>query len=192
MEVGSSLKHGEGKLTSLGFNMQSIGKDLAYTLRSETRFSNFQKNKATAGFSFTLLGDAISAGVKVEDKLILNKRFEVVMNGGAMAVHGDVAYGGSLEALLRDKDHPIGRSLSTLGISVMDWHGDLAVGCNIQSQILVGRSTNLIARANVNNRGAGLISFRLNTSEQLQLALIAIIPILGKLFGSSQQMQYGQ
>ncbi|XVE93810.1 hypothetical protein REPUB_Repub01dG0227200 [Reevesia pubescens] len=192
MELASSLKHGEGKATSLGFDMQTVGKDLAYTLRSETMFSNYRKNKATAGISVTLLGDALSAGVKVEDKLIANKRFQVVMTGGAMTGRGDLAYGGSLEAQLRDKDHPLGRSLSTLGLSVMDWHGDLAIGCNMQSQVPVGRSTNLIARVNLNNRGAGQVSLRLNSSEQLQLALVALLPLLKKLVDYPQQIQYGQ
>ncbi|KAL4318428.1 hypothetical protein GQ457_18G018130 [Hibiscus cannabinus] len=192
MELASSLKHGEGKATSVGFDMQTVGKDLAYTLRGETRFSNFRKNKANAGISVTLLGDTLSAGVKIEDKLIANKRFQVVMTGGAMSSRGDIAFGGSLEAQLRDKDYPLGRSSSTLGLSVMDWHGDLAIGCNIQSQVPVGRSTNLIARANLNNRGAGQVSIRINSSEQLQLALISLLPLLKKLLVLPQQMQYGQ
>ncbi|KAJ8764966.1 hypothetical protein K2173_010431 [Erythroxylum novogranatense] len=192
MELSSSIKHGEGKATSLGFDMQTMGKDLVYTLRSETRFSSYRKNKATAGLSATLMGDALSAGVKVEDKLIVNKWFQMVISGGAMTGRGDVAYGGSLEAQLRDKDYPLGRSMSTLGLSVMDWHGDLAVGCNIQSQIPVGRSTNLIARANLNNRGAGQISVRLNSSEQLQIALLGLVPLLQKLFSFPREMQYGQ
>ncbi|XP_009340247.2 translocase of chloroplast 120, chloroplastic [Pyrus x bretschneideri] len=192
MEIATSIKHGEGKATSFGFDMQTVGKDLAYTLRSDTRISNFRKNKATAGLSVTLLGDALSAGMKVEDKFIANKRFQLIMTGGAMTARGDVAYGGSLEAQLRDKDHPLGRSLSTLGLSVMDWHGDLAIGCNIQSQIPVGRHTNLIARANLNNRGAGQLSLRLNSSEQLQLALIGLVPLLRKFFTFPQQLQYGQ
>ncbi|KAL0454100.1 UNVERIFIED_CONTAM: Translocase of chloroplast, chloroplastic [Sesamum latifolium] len=56
MEIASSVKHGKGKATSLGFDMQSVGKDYAYTLRSETRFSNYRMNKAAAGLSATLLG----------------------------------------------------------------------------------------------------------------------------------------
>ncbi|KAI9123880.1 hypothetical protein K1719_005180 [Acacia pycnantha] len=192
MEVASSIKHGEGKATSLGFDMQTVGKDLAYTLRSETRLCNFWRNKATAGLSFTFLGDSFSGGVKVEDKLVANKRCKVVLTGGAMTSRGDVAYGGSLEAQLRDKDYPLGRSLSTLGLSVMDWHGDLAVGCNIQSQIPVGRHTNVIARANLNNRGAGQISIRLNSSEQLQIVLVGLVPLLKKLTGYAQQLPFGQ
>ncbi|CAL1410280.1 unnamed protein product [Linum trigynum] len=194
MEVASSVKHGKGKkkATSMGFDMQTVGKDLAYTLRGETMLGSFKKNKATAGMSVTLLGDALSAGAKFEDKLVVNKRFRMVVSGGAMTGRNDVAYGGSLEAQLRDKDYPLGRSLSTLGISVMDWHGDLAVGCNLQSQIPVGRSTNLIARANLNNKGAGQISMRLNSSEQLQIALVGLFPLLQKLFCIPQQLQYGQ
>ena len=192
MEIASSVKHGEGKATSVGFDMQTVGKDMAYTLRSETRFCNFRKNKATAGLSITALGDAITAGLKLEDKLIVNKRIRLVMTGGAMTGRGDVAYGGSLEATLRDKDHPLGRSLSTLGLSIMDWHGDLAIGCNIQSQIPIGRFTNMIGRVNLNNRGAGQVSIRLNSSEQLQIALIGLVPLLRKLLGYSQQGQFGQ
>uniref|UniRef100_A0A5B7B2U9 AIG1-type G domain-containing protein n=1 Tax=Davidia involucrata TaxID=16924 RepID=A0A5B7B2U9_DAVIN len=192
MEIASSVKHGEGKATSLGFDMQTIGKDIAYTLRSETRFSNYRQNKATAGLSVTFLGDALTGGVKIEDKLIVNKRLGLVVSGGAIAGRGDVAYGGSLEATLRDKDYPLGRSLTTLGLSVMDWHGDLAIGWNLQSQIPIGRFTNLIGRANLNNRGSGQVNIRLNSSEQLQIALIGLIPLLRKLLGYHQQLQFGQ
>ncbi|KAL7002574.1 hypothetical protein U1Q18_003726 [Sarracenia purpurea var. burkii] len=192
MEIASSVKHGEGKSTSLGFDMQTLGKDIAYTLRSETRFCNYRRNKATAGLSVTVLGDALTTGVKVEDKLIVNKRFRLVASGGALTCRGDVAYGGSLEATLRDKDHPLGRSLSTFGLSVMDWHGDLAIGGNLQSQIPIGRFTNLVARASLNNRSAGQVSIRMNSSEQLQIALIGLLPLLRKLLGYPQQLQFGQ
>uniref|UniRef100_A0A7N0T0H2 AIG1-type G domain-containing protein n=1 Tax=Kalanchoe fedtschenkoi TaxID=63787 RepID=A0A7N0T0H2_KALFE len=191
MEVAGTLKHGEGKATSVGLDLQTVGKDIAYTLRSESTFCNFLRNKATAGTSFTLMGDALSAGMKLEDKIIASKRFRMVVTGGAMTSRGEVAYGGSLEATLRDKSHPIGRSLSTFGLSIMDWHGDLAIGCNIQSQIPIGRYSNVIARANLNNKGSGQLSLRLNSSEQLQIALIALLPLLRKAFSLSQEsLQY--
>ncbi|KAL1223676.1 Translocase of chloroplast [Cardamine amara subsp. amara] len=190
LEMASSVKHGEGRSTSLGLDMQNVGKELAYTIRSETKFNNFKKNKAAAGLSVTLMGDSVSAGLKVEDKLIANKWFRMVMSGGAMTSRGDVAYGGSLEAQFRDKDYPLGRFLSTLGLSVMDWHGDLAIGGNIQSQVPIGRSSNLIARANLNNKGAGQVSIRVNSSEQLQLAMVSLVPLFKKLLSyySLQQM----
>ncbi|KAE9448240.1 hypothetical protein C3L33_19869, partial [Rhododendron williamsianum] len=192
MEISSSVKHSKGKATSLGFDMQTLGKDMSYTLRSETRFINYRRNKATAGLSVTRLGDALTAGMKIEDQLIVNKRLHLVMSGGAMTGRGDVAYAGSLEATLRDKNHPFGRSLSTFGLSVMDWHGDLAIGGNLQSQIPIGRFTNLIARASLNNRNSGQVSIRLNSSEQLQIALIGLLPLVRKLLGHPQQLGFGQ
>ncbi|CAI9769818.1 unnamed protein product [Fraxinus pennsylvanica] len=179
MEIASSVKHGNGKATSVGFDMQSVGKDMAYTLRSETRFSNHRISKAIAGLSATLLGDVLTGGMKLEDKLIVGKRGQLVVSGGAIFGRGDVAYGGSLEATLRDKDHPLGRFLSTLGFSVMDWHGDLAIGCNSQTQIPIGRHTNLIGRVNINNRGSGQVSILIHdvaaVGSTVILFLVAIL-----------------
>ncbi|KAL8027835.1 hypothetical protein ABFX02_14G122900 [Erythranthe guttata] len=191
MEMATSVKHGKGKATTLGFDMQPFGKDYAYTLRSDTRFISNRVNKAAAGLSTTVLGDILTGGVKLEDKLTIGKRGQLLVSGGAIYGRGEVAYGGSLEATLRDKEHPLGRFLSTLGISVMDWHGDLAVGCNSQTQIPIGRHTNLIGRFNLNNRGSGQLSLKVNSSEQLQIVLIGLIPLVQKVLGYSQQVQYG-
>lgn len=192
MELASSLKHSESKATSLGLEMQTVGKDIAYTLRGETRFRNFRRNNTSAGASVTVLGDSTSAGIKLEDKLILSRRFRLLMSGGAMTGKGDVAYGGRLEAVLRDKDYPIGQALSTLALSFMEWHDDLSLGCNIQSQIPFGRGTNITGHANLNNRGTGQFGIRLNSSEHLQIVLLAFVPLLRNLhrtfFGSSQSM----
>ncbi|KAL6561049.1 hypothetical protein OROGR_003839 [Orobanche gracilis] len=195
MEIASSVKHGKGKSTSLGFDMLPLGKDFAYsyayTLQSETRISNHKMNKATAGFSATVVGDVITGGVKVEDKLKIGKRGQLVVSGGSIYSHGEVVCGGSLEATLRDKDHPLGRSLLTLGLSVMDRNGDVSIGCNSQTQIPIGRNTNLIGRFNVSNRGNGQLSVKINSSEQLQIALIGLIPLVKKILGYYQQAQYG-
>jgi len=191
-EAAASFKHGEGKTTLAGFDIQTIGKDLGYTVRSETQFSNFKKNKTTAGLTFTLLGDTVAAGLKLEDRLLVGKRLKMVVNGGVLTGRGDKAFGGSLEATLKGKDYPLSRTLSTLGLSVMDWHGDLAIGGNLQSQFMVGK-TMLVTRANLNNRGAGQLSIRASSSEQLQMVLIGIIPILRSLinfqFGATQPSQ---
>ncbi|CAL9146759.1 unnamed protein product [Musa hybrid cultivar] len=192
MEVASSMKHSESKATSLCLDMQTVGKDIAYTLRGETSFRNIRRNNTAAGVSVTVLGDSVSAGLKFEDKLMISKRFRVLLTGGAMAGRGDVAYGGRLEATLRDKDYPIGRALSTLALSIVDWHGDLQLGCNLQSQLPLGRGTNVIGHANLSNKGTSQFGIRLNSSEHLQIALLAFVPILRNvnkiLFGSSQFM----
>ncbi|KAE8786651.1 hypothetical protein D1007_39470 [Hordeum vulgare] len=61
MEVASSVKHGEGKTSSVGLDLQSVGKDMAYTIRGESRFKNFRRNNTAAGISATLLGETVSA-----------------------------------------------------------------------------------------------------------------------------------
>ncbi|KAK9129491.1 hypothetical protein Sjap_009978 [Stephania japonica] len=192
MDLASSIKYGEGKFSSLAFDMQNLGKDMAYTLRSETKFFNHRHNKTAAGISFTLLGDALSAGIKLENKLVANKRFRLLLSGGGMYGRGDMAYGGSLEATFRDKDYPLGRMLTTFGVSVMDWHGDLAVGYNVQTQLPIGRHLNLVGRANVNNRGSGQASIRFNSTEQLQIALIALLPVAKKALAYYQQIMNGE
>ncbi|KAL0912619.1 hypothetical protein M5K25_018603 [Dendrobium thyrsiflorum] len=178
MELASSLKHSQGTVSSVGLDLQTVGKDMAYTLRGETKFQNFRCNNTAAGLSVTILGDTISAGAKIEDKLTLNKRLSMLISGGAMTGRGDVAYGGRLEATLREKNYPIGRSLSTIALSVVDWHGDLALGCNIQTQHSLGRGTNLICHGNLSNKGSGQVGIRLNTSDQVQIALVALLPIV--------------
>ncbi|KAK8512956.1 hypothetical protein V6N12_030364 [Hibiscus sabdariffa] len=98
------------------------GKDSAYTLRGETRFSNFRKNKANAGISVTLL----SAGVKVEDKLTANKRFQVVMTSQVVAI-----------LLLGAVWKHNGRT------KITTWtfcHGDLAITCSLRLLLEAPRS----------------------------------------------------
>ncbi|KAF2606671.1 hypothetical protein F2Q68_00045122 [Brassica cretica] len=177
LEMASLVVHGEegNRSTSLGFEMQKKTWDeLSCTLRSD---SNFMKHKAAAGLAVTLLGDSVSAGMKAERKLIANKRFGMdVCGGGAMTCRGDAAYGGSLEAQL------LGRFfLSTLGLSVVDGHGGLAIGGNIQTQVHIGRSSDLTARANLNSRGAVQVSIRANIFEQLEHAMAALVPLFKKL-----------
>ncbi|GJV49208.1 translocase of chloroplast 120, chloroplastic-like protein [Tanacetum coccineum] len=191
MEVSSAMKHGKSKSTTVAFDMQTFGKEMSYSLRSETRFISYRKNKASAGLSATYFGDTLTGGVKFEDKLMINKQGELVVAGGAVIARGEVAYGGNLEATLRDKDFPLGRFLSTIGLAVMDWHGDLALGWNAQSQIPIGRSTNLIGSVNLNNKGSGLVSVRLNSSDQLQFALAALVPLVSKLIGYYQARDSG-
>nr|GEV52773.1 translocase of chloroplast 120, chloroplastic-like [Tanacetum cinerariifolium] len=135
-------------VVTVAFDMQTVGKEMSYSLCSETRFISYRKNKSSAGLSATYFGDTLTGGVKFEDKLMINKRGELVVAGGAVIARGDVAYGGCLEATLRDKDFPLGRFLSTIGLA-----------------------------------GSGQVSVRLNSSDQLQIALAALVPLVSKLIG---------
>jgi len=143
LECATSLKHREGRATLVGFDVQTVGKDQAYTLCSETRFNNFRQNMNLGGLALMILGDTLAAGIKLEDRLRIGKRLQFVASG-AMVGHRDLAFGGTLEATLRDKDYPIGKMITTLGFSIMDWHGDLAMVGNLQSQFSLSRNLMMV------------------------------------------------
>ncbi|GJW43891.1 translocase of chloroplast 120, chloroplastic-like protein [Tanacetum coccineum] len=94
------------------------------------------KEKITVSFSGQVTKDKKDAnlqmegGVKFEDKLMINKRGELVVAEGAVIARGDVAYGGSLEATLRDKDFPLCRFLSTIGYGLA-WRSCTWVECSV-------------------------------------------------------------
>ncbi|XP_010910150.1 translocase of chloroplast 101, chloroplastic [Elaeis guineensis] len=177
LDSSISAKHRENGSTLAGFDIQTVGKQLAYILRGETKFKNLKKNKTAAGMSITFLGETVATGVKFEDQLSIGKRVSLVASTGAIRSQGDMAYGANLEASLRDKDYPVGHALSTLGLSLMRWRSDLALGANLQSQFSVGRNSKMAVRVGLNNKLSGQITVRTSTSEQLQIALLGILPI---------------
>jgi Toc86/159 family protein import component len=139
LDSSVSAKHGENASSLAGFDIHTVGWQLAYILHGETKINNIKKNKTTGVFSVTFLGDIVATGLKVEDQLSLGKRLALVTSTGAMRGQGDTAYGANLEAQLKDKDYPIGQSLSTLGLSLMKWRRDLALGANLQFQFSIER-----------------------------------------------------
>ncbi|XP_038986708.1 translocase of chloroplast 101, chloroplastic-like [Phoenix dactylifera] len=184
LDSSIAAKHGESGSTLAGFDIQTVGKQLAYILCGETKFKNLKKNKTAAGMSVTFLGETVATGVKIEDQFSIGKRMSLVASTGAIRAQGDTAFGANFEARLRDKDHPIGQSLSTLGLSLMRWHHDLALGANLQSQFPIGRNSKMAVRVGLNNKLSGQITIKTSTSEQLQIALAGILPIAVAIFRS--------
>uniref|UniRef100_A0A0D9WCX6 AIG1-type G domain-containing protein n=1 Tax=Leersia perrieri TaxID=77586 RepID=A0A0D9WCX6_9ORYZ len=184
LDSSISAKLGEDASSLAGFDIQTVGRQLAYILRGETKFKNIKKNKTTGGFSVTFLGDIVATGLKVEDQLSLGKRVALVASTGAMRAQGDTAYGANLEARLKDKDYPIGQSLSTLGLSLMKWRRDLALGANLQSQFSIGRGSKMAVRLGLNNKLSGQITVRTSTSEQVQIALLGLVPVAASIYRS--------
>lgn len=177
MDSSVSAKHGENGSTMAGFDIQNIGKQLAYILRGETKFKALKKNKTAAGFSVTFLGENVATGFKVEDQFVLDKRLVLTGSTGTVRCQGDAAYGANLEVRLREADFPIGQDQSTLGLSLVKWRGDLALGANLQSQFSIGRSSKMAVRVGLNNKLSGQITVKTSSSEQLQIALVGILPV---------------
>ncbi|KAF1888105.1 hypothetical protein Lal_00024117 [Lupinus albus] len=182
LDSSVAAKHGENGSTMAGFDIQNIGKQLAYIVKGETKFKNFKRNKTAAGLSVTFLGENVSTGLKVEDQIALGKRLVLVGSTGTVRCQGDSVYGANVEVRLREADFPIGQDQSSLSLSLVKWRGDLALGANFQSQFSLGRNYKMGVRAGLNNKLSGQISVRTSSSEQLQIALIAILPIARAIY----------
>lgn len=195
LESAISAKHGDDGSSLAGFDIQTIGRQLGYILRGETKFKNLKRNKTTGGVTVTFLGDIVATGAKLEDQLSLGKRLTLVASTGGVRAQGDIAYGANLEARLRDKDYPIGQALTTLGLSLMKWRGDLALGANLQSQIPIGTGSKVALRVGLNNKLSGQVTVRTSTSDHFQIAFLALVPVLSSIIrtlrsGSGESFAY--
>ncbi|CAA3009789.1 translocase of chloroplast 159, chloroplastic-like [Olea europaea subsp. europaea] len=176
LDSSVSVKHGENISSMAGFDIQSIGKQLAYIVRGETKFKNLKKNKAAGGMSVTFLGENVVPGVKIEDQITLGKQYVLVGSCGAVRSQSETAYGANFELQRKELDSPIGQVQSTLSMSVIKWRGDFALGFNSLAQFSIGRNSKVAVRAGINNKLSGQITVRTSNSENLSLALAAIIP----------------
>ncbi|KAL7112710.1 hypothetical protein ACP275_04G019300 [Erythranthe tilingii] len=176
LDSSVSAKYGDDISTMAGFDIQSMGKQLAYIFRGEAKIKNLKKHRATGGLSFTLLGENVVPGVKIEDQISLGKQYSLSGSAGAVRSQQDTAYGANFELQRRELDYPIGQVQSTLSVSVVKWRGDLALGLNSLAQFSLGRNSKVAVRAGINNKLSGQITVRTSSSEHLSLALTAIIP----------------
>ena len=128
-------------------------------------------------------GGAVALGTKLENRWKVTPGAKLVAAAGAVSANKDVAYGGNCECVLRHSDDPSNPNSSTVGMSFMNWRGDVALGGNAMSSITLGKDTQLTARANLNSRGAGQITLRATTNERLQLAGLGLVPLICALVG---------
>ncbi|KAI3760031.1 hypothetical protein L1987_50419 [Smallanthus sonchifolius] len=176
LDSSVAAKHGENISTMAGFDIQPIGKQLAYIVRGETKFKNLKRNKTAAGMSVTFLGENIVTGLKVEDQIVLGRQYSIIGSAGTVRFQTDSAYGANIEVQRRELDYPIGQIQSTIGLSIIKWRGDLALGFNSLAQFSAGRNSKVAVRAGINNKMSGQITVKTSSSEYLSLALAAVIP----------------
>ncbi|KAL1542648.1 translocase of chloroplast 159, chloroplastic-like protein [Salvia divinorum] len=177
LDSSVSAKQGENTSTMAGFDIQSVGKQLAYIVRAETKTRSLKKHKATGGLSFTFLGENIVPGVKIEDQIRFGQQYALVGSAGAVRSKHDTAYGANFELQRRELEYPIGQVQSTLSMSIIKWRGDLALGFNSLAQFSIGRNSKVAVRAGINNKLSGQITVRTSSSDHLSLALAAVIPV---------------
>ncbi|KAK8709846.1 hypothetical protein V6N13_060847 [Hibiscus sabdariffa] len=174
-------KHGENGSTMAGFDIQTVGKQLAYIFRGETKFRNFETNRTTAGLSVTFLGENVATGLKIEDQIAVGKRLLLAGSAGAMRSQGNTAYGANIEIRLKDKDFPIEQNQTSFGLSLVKWKRDLGLMANLQSQFSIGCSSSMVVQVGLNNKQSGQISIKTSSSDQLHIALVSLIPIAASI-----------
>lgn len=178
-------------------NVQTIGSDVLYTQRLESRIRTGNKNKITGGliasrlgedFSLPIHGGAYAYGLKLDDRLKINPNTKlraslgrVYTRAGASLDHGTAA---SADLKIRPGGDPTTRVL--VGTSAVFQRRDTTYAGNIATEFRLPRAsgrggksdTVVSANASYNNKGNGQITARINSHDYPQLALSMAIPIL--------------
>ncbi|XAR57084.1 Small monomeric GTPase [Bertholletia excelsa] len=191
LDSSVAAKHGENGSTMAGFDIQAIGRQHAYILRGETKLKSHKMNKVAAGASVVFLSQDFATGVKIEDQIAFGKRLVLVGRAGALQSQDDMAYGTNLEVCLREKDYPIGRDQTAIGLSLVRWRNDLIWSGNMQSQFSIGRNSKMVVQAGLDSRFSGQLSVKASSSDQVQIALLGILPIVNAIFRSIRRW-YGE
>ncbi|KAI3801801.1 hypothetical protein L1987_29917 [Smallanthus sonchifolius] len=171
-----------GPTYSAALDVQSSGKELIYTLHGSTKMRVLERNIAECGVSLLSFGNNYYAGVKLEDSFLVGKRMKFVVNGGQMRGREQMAYGGSLQTVIRGRDYPVRNDKISLTMTMLSMNKETVLSGNIESDFRVGRGTNMSINANINNRNMGQLTVKTTSSEHLEIALIAAASILRVLF----------
>ena len=182
-------------VTTGGIDVQSLGRDIMYVARAETRVKGSRKMKTCAGVSafrsslkFPHTGP-LAFGAKVEERVKLNKRLRLNMTAGAIG--GKAADGRTNQYLKganvqfmvkgnKKKGEPT--KLQVIG-TAMHWKKDIALGGDVQAIQMVGPDSALTARANLNSRGSGSVQLRLTSTDTIKYGLVGVIPTVSALWG---------
>jgi Toc86/159 family protein import component len=184
LDSSVAAKHGENESTMASFSIQTIGEQLAYILRGETKVKYFNINKTTARVAVTFLDGNVATGLKFENQIAVGKRLVLVGSTGVVGSQDETALGANLEVRLKDEDFPLGQDQSTFGISLVKARGDMSLLANLHSQFSVGQSSKMAIRVGMNDKRSGQITVRTSSSEQLHIALFGILPIAVSIFRS--------
>lgn len=180
-ECAAAYMDPRGPTYSLGFDVQSSGKDLMYTLHSSTKLKNLKHNITEGGVSLTSFGNKYYFGAKLEDAISVGKRIKFLMNAGRMEGFGQVAYGGNFEATLRGRDYPVRNDKVNLTMTVLSFNKEMVLGGGIQADFRPTHGLKMSVNANLNSRKMGQICIKTGSSEHVEIALVALYSIFRAL-----------
>lgn len=186
----------KGPSYSVGLDVQSVAKDLIYTVHSNAKLRCLKHNVTECGVSVTSFGKKYYIGAKLEDGVSVGKRMKLLMNAGCMGGLGQVACGGTLEATLRGRDYPVRNDSVSLTMTVLSFNKETVLGGNLQSDFRLSRGTRVSVNANLNSQKMGQVCVKTNSSDHVEIALIAVVSIFRALFrrratNSSEALETG-
>ena len=200
-QVEGSHFHSSGWASTLEVNAQTIGRDVLYTSRAESRLKTGGRNKVTAGMIVSKLGEdyshpfknsTIAYGMKIDDRIKITPNAKLRTSVGrvytkapGMVDHGTAA---AVDLRLRPDGDPSTRLL--LGGSAVFQKRDTTIGGNISTEFRLPKSsgrggksdTTIAANSSYNNKGNGSITARINSHDYPQLAFAMIIPVAKAIF----------
>ncbi|KAM7473020.1 hypothetical protein LguiA_011203 [Lonicera macranthoides] len=177
-ECAAAFIDPRGSTYSLGLDVQSSGKELIYTLHSTTKLTNLRCNIPECGVSVTSFGNKYFVGAKVEDGISIGKRLKFVINAGQIGGGpGQVARGGSFEAIFKGRDYPVRNDKVSLTMTVLSFNKENVLGGNIHSDFRVSRGTKMSINASLNTRKMGQVCLKTSSYEHMEIALIAVVSI---------------
>ena len=180
-ECGAAYTDPKGPTYSVGLDVQSSGKDMIYTVHSNTKLRNLKHNVADCGLSLTSFGNNCYVGAKLEDTITVGNRLKFMVNAGRMGGSGQVAYGGNIEATLRGSDYPVRNDNVSLIMTILSFNKEMVLGGSIQSEFRLSRGLRASVNANLNSRKMGQVCIKTSSSEHLQIALVAAFTIFKAL-----------
>ncbi|RZC53876.1 hypothetical protein C5167_012738 [Papaver somniferum] len=177
-ECSATCTNFKGSSASAGFDVQTSGKDLVCTVRGDTSLRNFKHNTTGCGISATSFGNRFYAGAKIDNSILIGNRVKLVVNGGGLGSTGQVAYGGSVETIIRGRDFPVRNDKVSFLLTVLSFKKEMVLGGTLNSDFRLGRGTSMSVKANLNSRNMGQICLKTNSSDHMEIGLIAVITML--------------
>ncbi|CAM8966318.1 unnamed protein product [Rhodiola kirilowii] len=173
----------KGTTYNAGFDVQSIGKgmDVMLTLHGDAKMKNFKSNETECGVSLASFGKKLIVGTKLEDTFSIGKRLKFLMNAGRIVGHGEEAYGGTFEAVIRGRDYPVRDDMVKLTFTALSYNKETVLAGGLHTQFPFRRGLRMSVDANINSRNMGQFSIKTSSTEHLEIALIALYSVLRAL-----------
>eukprot|EP00887_Chlorella_sp_A99_P001797 scaffold19.g1797.t1 len=204
-EAEGSYFHNSKWASTSGVNVQTIGRDVLYTPKLETRIKMFKKrNKATLGLLASKLAEDYSHpfkarntgvyayGIKLDDRIRLTPNSKLRAAVGRMYTKAGPSrdQGTALAGDLRIRPGGDETTRLLFGGTAVYQRRDVTIGGNASAEFRLPRldgrggksDTTCAMNAQYNNKGNGNLSLRLNSHDYPALGGIMAVPLLRALW----------